>query len=151
MQCMWETKIKAKHYPWLLAALACLGIPLVASHSPHLQRKMVSRTIRAHMLSLISSVSADETLLEQVKEINGQNHNLKQFQSSLKKKNCSWVALKLSSTPTAERKAALLPISQEQWWLLQLDWHGKGIPASQKAVFFRIRETICFPVGNLHP
>lgn len=59
-------------------------------------------------------------------------------------------ALKLSSTPTAERKAALL-ISQEQWWLLHLDWHGKGIPASQKAVFFRIREIICFPVGNLHP
>lgn len=31
--------VKAKHYLWLLALLAFLGIPLVALHSLHLQTK----------------------------------------------------------------------------------------------------------------
>lgn len=150
---MWVTKVKAKCYLWFLAVLACLGIPLVASHSPRLQTKRVSRTIHAHMLPLISSAPAVETTsLKQVSEINRQNANLKKFYSSLKKKKLVMDgifrgALKLSSTP----RAGLLPILQGLWWLLQLDWHGKGSPTLWMTVFFRIRETLCFPVGNLYP
>lgn len=76
---MWETQVKAKHYLWLLAVLACLGIPLVALHSLHLPTKnKVSHTICAPMLPLNVSVPAVETIsLKQVKEINKQTPNLK--------------------------------------------------------------------------
>ena len=91
---MWETKAKAERYLWLLVAPACLGIPLVASHSPHLQTKPVSHTVHAHALPLVSSVPAAETTsLQQVNGITRQNSNLEKFLFFVKKNiNWSWVA-----------------------------------------------------------
>lgn len=46
-------RVKAKHYLWLLALLAFLGIPLVALHSLHLQTKnQVSAVSRPMSLGL---------------------------------------------------------------------------------------------------
>lgn len=62
--------VKAKHYLWLLALLAFLGIPLVALHSLHLKtNKQKSCTICAPMLPLHVSGPVGETIsLKQVKE-----------------------------------------------------------------------------------
>lgn len=56
-------------------------------------------------------------------------------------------ALQQISTP----RAALLPIFQRLWWQVQLDQHGKGSPASLMTVCFRIREMLCFLMGDLYP
>lgn len=75
-----KKKVKEKYYLWLLAALGCLEIPLVASRSLHLPRKTFSHSICAHMLSLISSVPAAKiTLSKQVNEINRRNPNFRSF------------------------------------------------------------------------
>lgn len=75
-----KKKVKAKYYLWLLAALGCLEIPLVASRSLHLPRKTFSHSVCAYMLSLISSVPAAKiTLSKQVNEINRRNPNFRSF------------------------------------------------------------------------